>query len=315
MKSVVGNNFNEEPQFESNFPAPIANNNETIVNVIASSLSNRARSGALGNHYSSTGKLPMIPGVDGIGTLPNGKKVYFVGNGSFAEQAAVLNHHWVKVPDGLNDIKLAGLMNPAMSSWMALKYRAHFKKGQKVMILGATGNAGSLAIQIAKRLGASKIVAVARNSEKLNQAVLLGATHTVCLTDDNETVTKNLANVGKDIDVVLDYLWGDVSATAMTAIIPNRDNDRQLLKWVEIGSSAGATSPIPGAAFRAVTLELIGSGQGSVSPLNIIKTLKEILKSEKAKPFEFSYQELPLSSFTKGWNDTSSNRVVFNINK
>jgi len=313
MKAIVVRNFTEGPKFESDFSTPTPTNNEALIRVTASSLSNRARSGATGSHYSSTGKLPMIPGVDGIGTLADGQKVYFINEGSFAEAVAVPKGHWVPVSAGLDDAKLAGMMNPALSSWMALKYRADFQPGQKVMILGATGNAGALAVQIAHRMGASEVIAVARNTQKLLALTQLGATQLVDLSGDAETVKTDLAKAGSDVDIILDYLWGDVSANAMRAIIPNRQDDEQLLKWVEIGSSAGQTAPIPGAAFRAVTLELIGSGQGSVSPRYIVQSLAEILAAEANAPFTFNIHQLPLSDFEEGWQDHGSDRVVFTM--
>lgn len=313
MKAAVVTDFKQDPKFDNQFPTPILNPDEVLINVIASSLSNRARSGAAGSHYTSTDQLPMIPGVDGIGTLPTGEQVYFASEGTFAEQVAVKKGHWVTVPDGLDAIKLAGMMNPALSSWMALNYRANFSTGQKVMILGATGNAGMMAVQIAKRLGASEIIAVARNTEKLKTLTDLGATQLVDLSAEPAQRNAQLAKAGSDVDIVLDYLWGDVAANAMTAIIPHRQNAEQLLQWVEIGSSAGQTAPIPGAGFRAVALSLIGSGQGSVAPIDMMKSLNAILTAEKEQPFTFTTRTLPLSDVEAGWHLPGNERLVFTI--
>jgi len=311
MKAAVVRDFNEGPKFENDYVNPSAQKGETVINVTAASLSNRARSDANGTHYAAEGVLPMVPGVDGVGTLPNGQKVYFVGNGGFAEQVAVENGHWVKLTDEMDDAKIAGLMNPALSSWMALKYRAKFKKGQKVMIIGATGNAGAVAVQVAKRFGASEIIAVARDAEALQKLTQLGATQLVTLSDDQEATKAALAKAGETVDVILDYLWGDVSAQAMWAIIPNRKSDSQVLKWVEIGSSAGQTAPIPGAAFRAVKLQLIGSGQGSVGKFNILRSFMGIIKSEKKNPFTFDVREVALADVETVWQEKTKDRLVF----
>lgn len=314
MKAIVVRNFNQAPKFETDFPTPTPKPDEVLINVTASSLSNRARSGAAGSHYTSTDNLPMIPGVDGIGTLPTGEQVYFVSEGSFAEQASVKKGHWVAVPDGLDAIKMAGMMNPALSSWMALNYRAHFSVGQKVMILGATGNSGMMAVQIAKRLGATEIIAVARNTEKLNQLTELGATQLVDLSEEPMALNAKLAEAGRDVDIVLDYLWGNVTADIMTAIIPHRQNNQQPLQWVEIGSSAGLTAPLPSFIFRAAALELIGSGQGSVAPVNILHSLAAILAAEKAHPFTFYTHALPTEDVETGWHLPGNKRVVFTLN-
>ena len=311
MKADVVRDFGLAPQYENNYPNPLPKLDEALIHVTASALSNRARSDANGSHYASAGKLPMVPGVDGVGLLPNGNKVFFVSNGSFAEQVVVEKGHWVAMPNDLKDEKIAGMMNPALSSWVALKYRADFKEGQKVLILGATGSAGSMAVQIAKRLGASSIIAVGRNSKQLTELRRLGATQTIVLGADVKAYQKELAQAGKDVDIILDYLWGDVTANAMQAIIPNRLHDEQDLKWIEIGSSAGQTAPIIGAAFRAVRLQLIGSGQGSVGVHAILQSFEEILKAEKNRPFVFNVQVVPLSQVESVWHQKSGNRLVF----
>ena len=213
MKAAVVTDFKQDPKFDNQFPTPILNPDEVLINVIASSLSNRARSGAAGSHYTSTDQLPMIPGVDGIGTLPTGEQVIspakvLLLNKSPSKKALGNSSRW------LDAIKLAGMMNPALSSWMALNYRANFSTGQKVMILGATGNAGMMAVQIAKRLGASEIIAVARNTEQLKTLTALGATQLVDLSAEPAQRNAQLAKAGSDVDIVLDYLWGDVAANA-----------------------------------------------------------------------------------------------------
>jgi NADPH2:quinone reductase len=306
MEAIVVNDFKKGPKYQKDYQNPVAIKGETLIKVTDASLSNFARSNATGDHYSANRELPMVIGVDGVGYLPNNKKVYFVGDGSFAQMANVENHHWVSVPENMDDAKIAGLMNPALSSWMALKFRANFKKGKSVMIIGATGTSGRLAVQIASRLGASEVIAAARNVEKLEELKKLGATKIVSTTDD-----KGLAEAGASVDIVLDYLWGDVSAKAMWAIIPNRKNDSQQLTWVEIGSSAGQTAPIPGAAYRAINLKMIGSGVGSVGVLNILLSFKGILKAEAKQPFDFQVRSEPLSNFESAWKEKTSDRFVF----
>ena len=311
MQAVVVNDFKIGPKFEPNYPSPVAAEQQVVVNVQAAALSNRVRSGALGKHYSSNGQLPLIPGVDGVGTLANGQSIYFVTNGSFASQALVNKGYWVALPAGLDPVKIAGMMNPALSSWMALQYRVHIQPGQKVMILGATGNAGALAVQVAKRLGAGEVIAVARDQAKLAALTKLGADQLVNLT---ATIAQaDLAQAGQDVDIVLDYLWGDVTAQSMYAIVPHRANDEQPLKWVQIGSSAGQDALIPAAAFRAVALEMLGSGQGSVGVQNILESFKAIVAAEQAVPFVFDAQAMPLSDFDQGWHDQSGKRVVFTL--
>ena len=131
-----------------------------LVNVLAAGLHPRVRSGAAGVHYTSTGTLPMIPGIDAVGRRPDGKLIYFVAGddalGTMADKAVADVRRAIELPDGVNVAKIAAAMNPAMSSWVALRLRVPIEPGQSVLVLGVTGNAGAMAVEVAKRLGAGR---------------------------------------------------------------------------------------------------------------------------------------------------------------
>ncbi len=161
MRAAVVRSVDHPPRYES-VPVPQpADADETLVDVIAVGLHPRVRSGASGSHYTSTGVLPMIPGIDGVGRLPDGRSVYFVAPddapGSMADRAVVDLRRTVELPAGADVVKIAAGMNPAMSAWVALRRRVPIQPGQSVLILGATGNAGQMAVQVAKRLGAGRV--------------------------------------------------------------------------------------------------------------------------------------------------------------
>lgn len=145
-------------------------------------------------------------------------------------------------------------MNPAMSAWVALRRRIEFTAGQRVLVLGATGNAGRMAVQVAKHLGASHVVAAGRHPEQRAELIMLGADTFVDL--DARSAAGDLAAAGADVDVVIDYLWGSPTSQAMHAIIPARADDSQNLAWVQVGSVAGRECAIPSAALRAVRLQI-----------------------------------------------------------
>ena len=130
----------------------------------------------------------MIPGIDGVGRLDGRPAVYFVGPddtwGSMAERAVIDLRRVVPLPDGVDVAKVAAAMNPAMSSWVALRRRVPLQPGQSVLVLGATGNAGAMAVQVAKRLGAGRVVGAGRNPERLAELPALGADEVVPLSDD-----------------------------------------------------------------------------------------------------------------------------------
>src|SRR6478736_2168370 len=185
MKAAVVSSFDSAPRYQD-FPAPAAaGEDEMLIDVLAAGLHPRVRSQADGSHYTSTGELPLVPGVDGVGRGPDGRLRYFVlpdtAMGAMAEQTVIDPRRSIVLPDGTDPVAVAAAMNPAMSSWVALRQRVSFQAGQDVLVLGATGNAGQLAVQVAKRLGADQIVAAGRDVDRLAALPALGATATVTL--------------------------------------------------------------------------------------------------------------------------------------
>lgn len=313
VKAAVVAKFGEAPRY-ADVPEPqAADEDEVVVEVLAAALSPRVRSQAAGAHYTSTDELPLIPGIDGVGRVPGGGLVYFLlpdtNKGAMAERTTVDMRRAVPLPEDADVVKLAAVMNPAMASWVALRRRITFKRGQSVLVLGATGNAGRCAVQVARRLGASQIIAAGRGAERIRDLAQLGATRIIEL-GDAESAKRELADAGKDIDVVIDFLWGEPTKNALYAIIPNRTNDDQLLTWIQIGSIAGLEAPIPSAALRAVNLQIIGSGQGSV-PLRDYRREVEELAAEVVKgTFDTPARRVSLRDVETAWAETSSERIV-----
>lgn len=315
MKAAVVTAYGEPPRY-ADVPEPTAAGpDEAVVEVLASALSPRVRSQAAGSHYTSTGELPLIPGIDGVGRLPDGRLVYFLlpdtTRGAMAERVAIDLRRSVPLPEGADPVAVAAAMNPAMASWVALRRRVSFGQGQGVLVLGATGSAGRAAVEVAHRLGAGKIVAVGRGAERMRDLTARGATRIIDLTDDAETVARALAEAGEDVDVVLDFLWGAPSSRALYAIIPHRAHDEQLLSWIQIGSVAGAESAIPSAALRAVNLRLIGSGQGSVEPRSYRAEIASLAAQIVDGAFDIAARRVPLGEVEAAWAETTSaERIV-----
>ncbi len=192
-------------------PVPVAS--ETRVTVTAAAISQVAKSRASGAHYSASGQFPFVAGIDGVGRLDDGSRVYFVlpraPYGSMAEVAVVPSAQCVPLPDGLDDVTAAAIANPGLSSWAAYTQRARLNAGETVLVNGATGTAGRLAVQIAKHLGASKVIATGRNADALDTVAALGADVTIPLAASRaELEARFEEQFAEGVDVVVDYLWG-----------------------------------------------------------------------------------------------------------
>lgn len=170
----------------------------------------------------------------------------------------------IPLPPEADPAVVAATMNPAMSSWIVLTARVPFAAGQSVLVLGATGNAGSMAVKAARHLGAGCVIAAGRNRERLDHLLAEGVDATVALTADEDETAASLAAAAADVDVVLDYVWGAPTERAIRAILGARHDHAQLLDWVHIGSMGGPTITLDGAALRSNALRISGSGFGSV---------------------------------------------------
>jgi NADPH:quinone reductase-like Zn-dependent oxidoreductase len=304
MHAAVVRSFDDPPRYENyDVPQP-TRPDEVLVDVLAVGVHPRVRSGASGRHYSSTGMLPMIPGIDGVGRLSDGRLVYFVApddtRGSMAERAVVDLRRVLPLPEGVDPLKVAAAMNPAMSSWVALRRRVAIQPGQSVLVLGATGNAGTMAVQVAKRLGAGRVVAAGRNPERLAALPAAGADEVVALTNDSETISQRLA-AAAEVDIVIDYLWGEPAVTAMMSVLKARADRSRAMDWIQIGSVAGPTIELPSVALRSANLRIQGCGQGAVSSQAYLAELPALVEEIDTGTIAVHVHPVALADVEAAW--------------
>jgi NADPH:quinone reductase-like Zn-dependent oxidoreductase len=311
MKAAVITSFDEPPHY-SDYADPVPQGpGEMLVEVLAAGLHHVTRGQASGVHYSSSGGLPLVPGVDGVGRGTDGKLRYFVQNpgqiGTMAEKTVIELDRSIELPIDSDPATVAGAMNPAMASWLALRCRVPFQRGQKVLILGATGSSGSMAVQIARHLGASRVIAAGRDEKRLAKLPAFGATETVTLGD------AGLGALARNVDVVLDLVWGESAVRVMESVL-NQRTDRSLpITWIHIGSMAGEVAAIPGAFLRSAKLQIVGSGYGSVSGREILTELPALAKEIARGTFHIDLKAMPLRNVEQAWLEVANTneRIVF----
>ena len=318
MKAAVVSTPGELPKFQE-FDEPTVQEGEVLVHVRAAGVHPVVKSIASGAHYSASGSGPMIPGVDGVGTLENGTRVYFGGArkpwGTMAERAAVPRSMHIPLPDGIDDATAAAIANPGMSGWVALKDRAGLIPGETVLILGATGVAGQLAVQIARRKSARRVVAAGRNPRALEELKSLGADAVISLEQEPAALIAAFRAefAGEGIDIVLDYVWGQPAESALAAIAQKGlSKTAPRVRFVQIGSMAGPSISLSAATLRSSGLEILGSGFGSASLDQIKIAIAEFFKTAATQPFQFSIKTAPLSEVEALWNSPEhGTRLVF----
>jgi len=312
MKAAIVERAGHGPVY-AEVAEPVPGAGEVRVTVTAAALSPLARGRAAGQHYSASHPVPFVVGVDGVGRLDDGRRVYFAlpraPHGAMAERTVVPAAQCLPLPDGLDDVTAAAIANPGLSSWAACIERARLRSGETVLINGATGTAGRLAVQIARHLGAGRVIATGRDPVALRA---VGADVTVPLVaDDAELAAAFREQIAAGVDVVIDYLWGR-SAAALLNAAAQAGRDGATLRFVQVGSASGADLSLPAAVLRAAAIELMGSGIGSVRPQRLFAAINGVLTAAGPAGFSIATTALPLSEVGPAWErDGAGRRLVF----
>jgi NADPH:quinone reductase-like Zn-dependent oxidoreductase len=318
MKAAIVKELGKAPVY-ADFDEPVAADGEVFIDVAAAPLSHVTRYRASGTHYSSAGSLPFVVGLDGVGRQrgqQSGKRVYFLlpraPFGSMAGRTVVKASHLVPVPDDLDDATAAAIAIPAMSSWAALRERTKMSPGQVVLVNGGTGISGRLAVQIAKHLGAGKVIATGRDRDMLNALAALGADVAISLRQNDEALDAALKKQFADgVDIVLDYLWG-ASAERLLGAAAAMSKDAAPIRFIQIGSSGGPAISLPATVIRSSGLELIGCGMGSIPFHRMLTTIADVFAATVRHGLKIEPKILPLAKIEGNWAiDTTATRTVF----
>ncbi len=306
MYAAVLHTLGKPPRYEQ-FADPMAREGEAIVEVRAASLKPVDRQLAAGSHFASPRELPAICGTDGVGYLGDGKRVLFGGArapyGAMAERTVVKASFCFPVPDEMDDETAAALPNPGVSAWLSLSHGAKVKAGENVLVLGATGTTGKLAVKIAKLMGAGRVVAAGRNERVMTDLLEQGADATIRLdaSEDElrEQFTREAGEAG--FQVVIDYVWGRPVEVLLAALTRKEfavaKSETRLL---QVGESAGATISLPAAVLRSTALTI--SGTAGVPPLEVlVDALKKVMEHGARGDLRVDTEAVRLAQIEEAW--------------
>ena len=314
MKAAIVERAGQAPVYGT-FTDPQPADGLSVVRVSAAAISHVTKGRASGAHYSADGGLPLVPGVDGVGLDEHGRRVYFIlpeaPHGAMAERTLVDARRCIALPEALSDVDAAAMAIPGMSSWAALVERAHLRAGETVLVNGATGASGRLAIQVAKHLGAKKVIATGRNAAAFDELRALGADVAIALTQERDALAHAFEHeFSQGVDVVLDYVWGP-SAEALIVAGAKAGPEAVAIRYVQIGAMSGSDIALPGAALRSSALQLMGSGIGSIPQQRILAAIRGVLEAAPAAGFKVSARALPLAEVATAWNaGDAQSRIV-----
>lgn len=323
MKAAVIYSNGEMPKCVE-FPEPVVvNENEILISIKAVAITNLDKGKASGKHYSSEKLLSngLVVGSDGVGLLENGTRVYARGiSGTIAEKAIVEKNRMIPLPEGISNAMAAAIPNAVAGSAMALKFRAAIVPGETILINGATGFTGQMAIQIAKYYGAKKIIVTGRNEKTLKHLLTLGANEVISLKQDDENFVAQLKAIHSEtpIDIIIDYLWGHPAELILNALKGNGTFTHRV-RFVSVGSIAGESALLPSGILRSTDLQLLGSGLGSWKRDEVKVLFSEILPEMfllvAQNKLEVNIEEVNLIDIEKIWNldIPDGKRLVVNI--
>ncbi len=319
MKAAVLEEIGKAPKWEE-FEEPEAGEREALVRVLAASLKPVDQQMAAGTHFASPREadLPSICGTDGVGELEDGTRVFFGGCrrpfGAMGEITVAPKAFCFPLPPGIDDDTAAALPNPGVSAWVSLTHRAKLARGETVLVLGATGLTGQLAVQIAKLLGAARVVGVGRNEQVLARLGELGADATIQMDQAAQALKEAyLTEMGEaGFDVILDYLWGEPTEALLAAITKSEFAVAgKETRLVQVGESAGATIKLPAAVLRSTAVTILGTA--GIPPREVLfDAMKQVLERGAMGELRIETERVALAEIESVWKHagTAGRRVV-----
>jgi NADPH2:quinone reductase len=308
VKAAVIRAFGDIPQYED-FSDPVAGDGDVIVDVRAVALENFDKQTVLGAHFASQNMFPQFPAIVGhlgVGIRPDGALVAFGGTrppyGTMAERALIPKeyaNYVTRVPDGIDPAVAAALPAPALTSLFPLKWGVKLQPGETVLINGATGVAGKLAVQIARLLGAKR---TGREDAVLQTLVQHGADATVDLKQSDEKLSAAFSDAAGDgFDVILDYVWGHPTEVLFKTLTPTTVGFApRRIRYVQLGESAGATISLSADMLRTSGLEL--SAGGSISAETVGEAMKLLWGWIGERKLTIDIESVPLRDIAAVWN-------------
>ena len=247
-------------------------------------------------------ELPYVPGCEAVGRTADGRIVWIFGGslgrtspGAIAERAPVGDAHVIDVPEGADAALAAGLGIAGLAGWLPFAWRAPLTGGETVLVLGATGSVGLVAVQAAQLLGAARVVAAGRSASGLERASRCGADATVRLDETQDLVAAFKEAFGDEgPSYVFDPVWGEPAAAAVQAAAPKAT-------VVNLGQSAGATAELSSAAVRFKSLSIYGHTNFAVPPDELAAHYRRLVEHAVTGEIRFDVERVPLDSVTDAW--------------
>jgi NADPH2:quinone reductase len=298
MRAAILRAYDATPELGS-FDDPVAGEGTVAADVLAAGLNPvdlRKASGVF--PLMARPPLPSVAGWEGVARLEDGSRAYFVDppppHGALAERTLLDPSEIHPVPDGVDDGVAVALGIAGLAGWLALSWSAKLREGETVLVLGATGTVGQVAVQAAKLLGASRVVAAGRRAEGLARAAQLGADATVSLTDSDDLAGAFRDAAGGGLDVIVDPLWGEPALAAMEAA-------NRFARHVALGQSANVHAQVSSATVRNTPLTIVGQTNYAIPAADQREAYGRMTAHAAAGELTADYERVALDDAPAAW--------------
>jgi len=307
MRAAVIERYGDPPVVRE-VPPPEPADGTVLIQVAAAPLNPVDLAIANRRFYGPSPPTPYVPGREEIGRVlagsgaQHGSRVYFEvdgAHGSFAEQSLTSASLLTDVPEGVSDAVAACLGIPALAAWLGLEWRAQLRAGESVLVLGASGALGTVAVQAAKILGAGRVVAAARSADGRRRATELDADATVELNNDNGLTERFTQAAGGELDIVIDPLWGAPGLAALRAL-------RVGGRLVQLGQAAGPEVALPSSLLRGRQLTILGHTNFAVPWKVKAEAFRTMAEHAAAGRLKLEHETLPLEQAPEAWRRQAS---------
>jgi NADPH:quinone reductase len=308
MRAAVVREVGSKPE-PGELPDPSPQPPEALVEVRVAGINPIDVTIASGRFYAGPPHVPYAPGREGVGivresaTVAPGTWVRFErdsgygANGSIAELVAVDEGALVPLPDGVDEAVAAALGVSGVAAWLSVE-KAQLRAGERVLILGATGALGRVAVQAAKAAGAGTLVAAGRNVDALEQTRVLGADATVPLHGGDLSAAFREA-AGGELDAVIDPLWGEPAVAALNAL-------RVGGRLVHVGASAALEATVPSASLRGKNLTIIGHSNLTTPNETKARAYLALLDEVGSGRIRVDVDVFPLERVADAWSEQAA---------
>jgi NADPH:quinone reductase len=307
MRAAVVREIGRPPELDA-APEPVRAEGETLLEVLAVPLNPIDVNVAAGRFYGGSPPTPYVAGSEAVGVVREseavmpGTRVYaHVGtkrNGALAELLVVPDSALVLLPENVDHLLAGALGTAGLAGWLPVAYRAPVHQGETVLVLGATGTVGLVALQGARLFGAGRIVAAGRRLEALERARRLGADAVVSLAEDDLAEAFREACGGDGPNCVVDPLWGEPAVAAARAAAPGA-------RLVNIGQSAGAEAAFASADVRGKQLEIIGHSNFRAPQEVLKREYLRLLEHGAAGEVQVEVAPVPFERLAEAWQAQS----------